>query len=67
MESIVIHPENADQLKTVKAFLKALKVPFEPQSGELPAHVIKSVEKSIKQNEAGQTISLEEFTQKHLL
>jgi hypothetical protein len=26
MESIVVHPENAEQLKTVKAFLKAFEV-----------------------------------------
>ena len=65
MESILIHPESAEQLKTVKAVLKALKVPFEPQATVLPAHISKSVEKSIKQFEAGQTISLEEFKRKH--
>jgi hypothetical protein len=66
MESILIHPESAEQLKTVKAFLKALKVPFEPQLTDLPAHVSASIEKSIKQYENGQTISLKEFTEKHL-
>ena len=65
MESILIHPESADQLKTVKAVLKALKVPFEPQSGNLPPHVSQSVEKSIKQFDAGHTISLSEFKEKH--
>jgi hypothetical protein len=65
MESILIHPESAEQLKTVKAVLKALKVPFEPQTVVLPAHVSKSIEKSIKQFEGGQTISLEEFKRKH--
>jgi hypothetical protein len=67
MESILIHPESAEQLKTVKAVLKALNVSFEPQSISLPAHVSKSIEKSIKQYEAGQTISLSEFTEKHFL
>jgi hypothetical protein len=65
MESILIYPESAEQLKTVKAVLKALKVPFESQSANLPAHVSKSIEKSIKQFEAGQTISLQEFKEKH--
>ena len=65
MQSILIHPENAEQLKTVKAMLKALKVPFEPQSGSLPPHISKSIEKSIKQYEGGQTISLQQFTEKH--
>jgi hypothetical protein len=66
MEAILIHPESAEQLKTVKAVLKALKVQFEPQSAILPPHVSKSIEKSIKQYENGQTISLSEFKEKHL-
>ncbi len=65
MESILIHPENAEQLKTVKAVLKALKVQFEPQSNVLPPHVLKSIETGIKQAKDGQTISLQEFTGKH--
>jgi flagellar motor component MotA len=65
MESILIHPESAEQLKTVKAVLKALKVQFEPQSADLPNHVVKGIERSLKQAENGQTISLEEFKAKH--
>jgi methionine synthase I (cobalamin-dependent) len=65
MESILIHPESAEQLKAVKAFLKALKVPFEPQAVNLPAHVLKGIEKSTGQYLNGQTISLEEFKNKH--
>jgi hypothetical protein len=67
METILIHPESTEQLKTVKAVLKALKVPFEAQSAILPRHISKSIEKSIQQFEAGQTISLKEFTEKHFL
>ena len=65
MESILVHPESAEQLKAVKAVLNALKVPFEPQSTTLPAHVSQSVANSIRQYEAGQTISMEEFKEKH--
>jgi len=65
MESILIHPESAEQLKTVKAVLRALKVQFEPQPNTLPPHVIKGIEKSLKQYEDGQTISLQEFKDKH--
>jgi hypothetical protein len=67
MESILIHPENAEQLRTVKAVLKALKVRFEPQVTELPAHVLKSAAKSIAQYEAGESISFEEFSAKHFI
>jgi hypothetical protein len=65
METILIHPDNIEQLKTVKAVLKALKVPFESQTSTLPSHVSQSINKSIKQFEAGQTISLQEFKDKH--
>jgi heterodisulfide reductase subunit B len=66
MESILIHPENPEQLKTVKAVLKALKVQFESAPVTLPAHVSESIRRGISQFEAGKSISLEEFTQKHL-
>lgn len=66
MESILIHPDSPEQLKTVKAVLKALKVQFEPAPVVLPAHVSDSIQRGISQFEAGQSISLEEFTQKHL-
>ena len=46
MGTIVIHQEK-DQLKAVKAFLKALNVPFEENKEEqLPAHVIAGYKKS---------------------
>jgi len=65
MEAITIHPENAEQLKTVKAVLKALKVPFELQSNSLPSHVIKSIDKSLTQFEKQEVITFEEFKDKH--
>jgi hypothetical protein len=66
MESILIHPESAEQLKTVKAFLKALNVKFEPRSNTFPQHVAAGIEESIKQHQNGQTISLKEFKEKYL-
>lgn len=46
MTTIVVHPEK-DQLKAVKAFLKALKVPFEENKEEkLPEHVIAGFKRS---------------------
>lgn len=66
MESILIHLENREQLKAIKAVLKALKVEFETQPMILPTHVSKSIEKSIKQFEKGQAISLDEFKAKHM-
>jgi hypothetical protein len=65
MESILVHPESAEQMKTVKAVLKALKVQFEQQPEILPAHVVQGIERSLKQAENGQTISLEDFKARH--
>jgi hypothetical protein len=50
MATIVVHPEK-DQLEVVKAFLKALKVPYEEQKGVdvLPDHVIKNLKISQQQ------------------
>ena len=65
MESILIRPESAEQLKVVKAFLEALKVPFEPQSDIFPPHVLNNIKEGIKQYEDGQAISIEEFANRH--
>ena len=65
MESILVHPENAEQLKAVKAVLKALKVQFEPQPKNFPPHVLEGIERGLQQAKNGQTISFEEFKEKH--
>ena len=65
MEPLLIYPESAEQLKTVKAVLKALKVQFEPQTKGLPPHVLKSFERGIQQYNDGQAISFEEFKEKN--
>lgn len=56
MESITIHPQNRDQINTVKAFLKALKIPFQENTDSPynPGFVskIKKSEASVK---AGKT------------
>ena len=65
MEAITIHPENKEQLKTVKAILKALKVPFETQESSLPRHLENSINRSLDQFAEGSTISFEEFRVKH--
>ena len=67
MEAILVHPESVAQLKTVKAVLKALNVQFELQSDSLPQHVLKGLEKSMQQVEAGNTISIHEFKEKHFI
>jgi hypothetical protein len=50
METLIVHPENEDKLKVVKAFLKAIEVSFEksPYDAEFVAK-IKEGEKQFKE------------------
>jgi len=66
MQSLLVHPENAEQLKALKAFLKATNISFTPQEKTFPKHVAEGIEKSIQQHRNGQSISLQEFKDKHL-
>ncbi|KHJ36990.1 hypothetical protein PBAC_28350 [Pedobacter glucosidilyticus] len=38
METLIVHPENKEQLAAIKAFMKALKINFEKKSNESPYH-----------------------------
>ena len=64
MEAIIIHPDGPEQLKTVKAVLKALNVRFEKQASLLP-HVAASIEKGLEQYKNGSIISLDDFKKNH--
>ena len=67
MEALLIHPENKEQLRAVKAFLKAMKVPFQQQDANLPKHVQERIEKGLDQVHKGQTVSFEVFKSKHFI
>ena len=67
MKSIPVKPDNPEQLKATKATLNVPQVQLESaQSDYLPVHISKSIQRGISQIENGQSISLEEFTQRHL-
>lgn len=36
METLIVHPENKEQLVAIKAFMKALKINFEKKADESP-------------------------------
>jgi len=67
MEALLIHPENKEQLRAVKAFLKAMKVPFQQQDANLPKHVQERIEKGLDQVQNGQTVSFDVFKSKHFI
>ncbi|GAB1463085.1 DUF2683 family protein [Pedobacter sp.] len=67
METLVIHPEDAEQSETFKAILKALKVKVEVFSGtnmvneELPQYVTNLMNKALKEADQNQTTPHEDF------
>jgi hypothetical protein len=67
MESLLIHPQNQSQLEQIKSYLTSLKVEFEVKKTTLPPHVIAGLEQAMAEARAGNTISFEEFKQKHFL
>ena len=67
MESLLIHPQNPGQLEQVKTYLNSLKIAFEVKKSTLPPHVVAGIEKAIAEDDAGQTMSFDEFNQKHFL
>jgi len=67
MESLLIHPHDPGQLEQIKAYLTSMKISFEVKKSDLPPHVIAGLRKAIAEDVAGQTISFEEFRQRHFL
>lgn len=55
MESLIVYPENKEQLTALKAFMKAMKISFEPQNESLPEHVKIGVKEALKEIERGQS------------
>ena len=67
MESLLIHPHDPSQLEQVKAYLISLKITFEVKKSDLPLHVLAGIRKGIAEDEAGETMSFDEFRQRHFL
>jgi len=66
METILAHPENNEQLKAIKAVLKALKIKFESKTEETPNYdpeFVKMILEGKKEIEegGGTTIALEDL------
>lgn len=65
MEALLVHPKDKEQLAILEAFMSALNINFEYRDDTLPHHVLESINKGLEQAKNGQTISLEEFKNKH--
>jgi nitrogenase molybdenum-iron protein alpha/beta subunit len=54
MDSLIVFPENEEQLTALKAVMAAMKITFEQKSETYPAHVIEGVKKSLRQADNGE-------------
>ena len=59
METLVMHPQNKEQLSALKAFAKALKVDFETEKSPYNPDFVAKIKESIKQVEDGNYITLD--------
>lgn len=59
METVIMHPENKEQLTALKAFAKALKVKFETNKSPYNPDFVAKINESKKQIEQGNFITLD--------
>jgi len=57
METLIVHPENKEQLAAIKAFMKALKISFEEDKSKSPynAEFVAKIKESREQIKNGET------------
>jgi len=58
METLIVHPENKEQLKAVKAVLKELKVEFETRKSPYDPQFIEKIEKGEQEFKEGKYTSI---------
>jgi len=59
METVIIHPENKDQLSALKAFAKALKMKFEVTKSVYDPEFIAEIKEAQKQIAEGKFITID--------
>ena len=59
METVIIHPENKEQLTALKALAKAMNVKFETNKSSYNADFVKKIKESKKQVEKGNFTTLD--------
>ncbi|MCF8235437.1 MAG: hypothetical protein K9G67_10380 [Bacteroidales bacterium] len=51
METLTIHPENNEQMKAIKAVLKALKIPFDQKESPYKPEFVEKINEAEKDQE----------------
>jgi hypothetical protein len=55
METLIIHPENQEQLSALKTFMKAFKISFEEEKSPYNAEFVAKIQESREQVKRGET------------
>lgn len=55
METLIVHPENTEQLTALKAFMKAFKISFTEEKSGYNAEFVAKVKKSRAEVKNGET------------
>lgn len=53
METLIVHPENKEQLTALKAFMKALKISFEEKKSSYDKEFVEMIKQGDKDLKAG--------------
>jgi hypothetical protein len=60
METVIMHPQNKEQLVALKAFAKALKVNFETEKSPYNPDFVAKIKESQEQVKQGNVISIKD-------
>jgi len=55
METLIVHPDNKEQLVALKAFMKALKISFKAEKSTYDPEFVAKIQTSREQVKNGQT------------
>ena len=56
METLIVHPDNKEQLDALKTFMTAFKITFEEEKDDYDPEFVDKIQKARKQIEDGETI-----------
>jgi hypothetical protein len=60
METVIMHPQNKEQLSALKAFAKALKVDFETEKSPYNPDFVAKIKESQEQVKQGNVITIKD-------
>ena len=59
METLIVHPDNEEQLAALKAFMKALKISFKEKKPAYDPEFVKMIQQGDEDLEAGKGIKVD--------